>query len=224
MPASLAPGSYAVTVSAVGGTTQAGTFTVLPTPNPPHPQAPSAPREVTAVAGNASATVSWTAPESEGSYPISTYSVTSTPGGKTCLVTAPTVTCEVTGLTNATSYTFTAAALNGSGWSVESAPSNAVTPRAPVVPSIVISGARGQVRGKPGIIVTGSTRGMGMGAILRPWIRFPGEAGYSEGVADILVSMRGDFTWQRTTGKKVYVFVKTQDGLVMSNRITIPAA
>lgn len=89
------------------------------------------PGAVTAVAGNAEATVSWTALPGE----ITSYTATSSPGGKTCTVAVPTTTCTVTGLTNGTEYTFTVAAANEFGTGVASSPSSAVTPSAPVVSS-----------------------------------------------------------------------------------------
>jgi hypothetical protein len=84
--------------------------------------------EVRAAAGDAQATVTWQAPASTGSSTVTDYEVTSSPGGKGCLVKAPTLSCTVTGLTNGTAYTFTVKALSGGGWSAASAPSNAVTP------------------------------------------------------------------------------------------------
>jgi LPXTG-motif cell wall-anchored protein len=94
---------------------QSGTFTV-----------PGAPTGVTAVAGNAQATASFTAPASDGGSPITLYTVTSTPGGITATGTSSPIT--VTGLTNGTTYTFTVKATNAIGTGPESAPSNSVTP------------------------------------------------------------------------------------------------
>ena len=91
------------------------------------PQAPAAP---VAVAGNASAAVT-IAPLAGGS--VTSYTVTSTPGEKTCTVVAPATSCTVEGLTNRTSYTFAATATNAAGTGAASASSNAVTPSAPPV-------------------------------------------------------------------------------------------
>jgi hypothetical protein len=44
------------------------------------------------------------------------YQVTTIPSGGSCLVSAPTTSCVLTGLTNGTAYTFTVAALSGAGW------------------------------------------------------------------------------------------------------------
>lgn len=73
-----------------------------------------------------SASVSFTAPASNGGSAITGYTVTSTPGNITATgATSPIV---VTGLTNGTSYTFTVHATNAVGNGPESVASNAVTP------------------------------------------------------------------------------------------------
>ena len=217
-------GTVAVVVHFNGGNSAfAGNFTYAVPPPPPPVYPPSAPRDVVGLAGDRSVSVSWSAPASSGSFPVTNYQVVSSPSGGTCLVTA--TSCEVRGLSNGTAYTFTVRALNGAGWGPWSASSDAVTPGPPQPPpvrsTIVITGTRGEVRGEPGIVITGTTTGMGMGAILRPWIRFPGQSSYSEGSASILVDSTGGFTWERRTGKKVYVVIKTQDGSVKSNRLVI---
>jgi hypothetical protein len=87
---------------------------------------PGAPISPIATAGNAQATVSFTAPASTGGSAITGYTVTSTPGGFTASGAASPIT--VTGLSNGTSYTFTVAATNALGNSVASEASIAVTP------------------------------------------------------------------------------------------------
>ena len=213
-------GTVPVTVTFNGGlTASAGTFTYgsTPGPNPPAPTPASAPLDVTATAGDASATVTWKAPTSSGSYPITTYQAISTPPGRTCLVSAPALTCAVTGLANGTAYTFTVQALTGAGWGGTSSPSNTVTPRAAPKPSITITGTRAGER----IMVTGTTTGFGVGAILRPWTRFPGQTTYTQGTASILVDAQGGFTWERRTGKTIYISIRSQDGTVESNRLIL---
>ena len=191
-----------------------------PTPDPapaPEQALSTTPRNATAVAGDSSVVLSWSAPVSSGSFPVSHYSAVSTPGAHTCLVAAPALSCDVTGLTNGTAYTFTVKALTGAGWSAASEPSNVVVPRASDGPSIVITGSREGKR----IEVTGTTTGLGMGAILNPWVRLAGQTAYSQGSAQVLVSMDGAFEWGRTTGKKVSVYMQTPDGFVRSNTVTI---
>ncbi|HEX7797714.1 MAG TPA: fibronectin type III domain-containing protein [Vicinamibacterales bacterium] len=89
---------------------------------------PGPPTGVSAVAGNASATVSWTPPASNGGSAITGYTATSSPGGLTANAAANATSVVVSGLTNGTAYTFTVAAVNASGPSLPSAPSNSVTP------------------------------------------------------------------------------------------------
>jgi hypothetical protein len=90
------------------------------------PTEPGAPTNVTAVAGNGSADVSWNAPASDGGSAITGYTATSAPDGLTCQTTD--TMCTVIGLTNGTPYTFTVAATNDIGTGTASDPSNSVTP------------------------------------------------------------------------------------------------
>jgi alpha-tubulin suppressor-like RCC1 family protein len=204
--------SGTLTVSYVGNSSSTPlTGTASP---PPPPIVSSPPRDVSASAGDSSASVNWTAPTSPGSYPVTTYQVTSSPGGHTCLTSA--LTCTVTGLTNGATYTFTVKALSGAGWGDTSAPSNAVTPVAAPKPSITITGSRDGQR----ITVTGTARHLDSQAV-RPWIRFPGETTFSQGSAVIPIAVDGTFTWSRRSGKKIYVYIA--HGTARSNMVTIPA-
>jgi|GEM_PF-3839777 len=89
------------------------------------PVVPGAPTEVSAVAGSAQATVSFTAPPDGGSA-ITGYTVTSNPGNITATGTASPIT--VSGLTNGISYTFSVTATNAIGTGEASPSSNSVIP------------------------------------------------------------------------------------------------
>lgn len=119
--------SYTFTVTA---TTSAGTSAESAASDPVTPSVtptpPGAPTGVSATAGNARVTVSWTAPTNVGGSAITGYTATSSPGGKTC--ETGTLTCVINGLTNGTPYTFTVTATNTVGTSAASDPSTAVTP------------------------------------------------------------------------------------------------
>jgi outer membrane autotransporter protein len=89
--------------------------------------APGAPTVGTATAGNTQATISFTAPASDGGSAITGYTVTSSPGGITGSGSTSPVT--VTGLANGTAYTFTVTATNSAATGAPSAASNSVTPQ-----------------------------------------------------------------------------------------------
>jgi hypothetical protein len=94
--------------------------------------APDAPTIGTASAGNASATVSFTAPAHNGGSPILDYTAQCTSGGGvTGSATGATSAITVTGLTPGATYTCTVTARNTIGSSAPSGASNSVVPTAP---------------------------------------------------------------------------------------------
>ncbi|WP_333797218.1 fibronectin type III domain-containing protein [Rheinheimera sp.] len=100
---------------------------------------PGAPVIGSATAGNAEATVNFSAPASNGGSSITGYTVTASPGGISRAATAsPFV---FTGLTNGTGYSFTVTATNSAGTGAASAASNTVTPIAPNQAPIITQGA-----------------------------------------------------------------------------------
>jgi hypothetical protein len=168
------PGGVTGTGSAspisVGGLTNgtAYTFTVTATNavGPSAASAPSAavtpatvpdvPTSPVATAGNASASVAFTAPTSNGGSAITGYTVTSSPGGFTNSGAGTPI--VVSGLTNGTAYTFTVTATNVIGNSAPSAASAAVTPMAPAaVPTLTsVSPATGSTAGLTTVTLTGT--------------------------------------------------------------------
>jgi hypothetical protein len=90
---------------------------------------PTAPTNVSAVAGNGQVTVSFTAPTDNGGSAITGYEVTASQGN--AVMTGTTSPITVTRLANGTTYTFTVKAINSVGSSAASDASNAVMPRAP---------------------------------------------------------------------------------------------
>jgi hypothetical protein len=91
---------------------------------------PGAPTIGTATAGDGSASVTFSAP-SFSKLPITSYTVTASPGGATGTGGSSPIT--VSGLTNGTAYTFTVRASHANGQSAASSASNSVSPLAPYV-------------------------------------------------------------------------------------------
>jgi alpha-tubulin suppressor-like RCC1 family protein len=128
------------------------------------PDVPSAPTAVVATAGNGQAAVSF-APPASGQNTVTGYLVLSNPdSGSDVDAGSPITTHRVVGLTNGTSYVFTAIAVNAVGPSPLSVASNSVTPKAPqsirnlvFSPSVLVYGGTttiGAVGGESGLPVT----------------------------------------------------------------------
>ena len=99
---------------------------------------PGPPKNVTAAAGYQSATVTWTAPSSQGGSNITRYTVTTADltlasrGGQGCTWTIGALSCTMIGLTDGDTYAFTVTATNSLGTGIASGPSNSIIP-APTV-------------------------------------------------------------------------------------------
>ena len=115
---------------------------------------PGAPAPVSAVAGNATATVTWTHPAQTGGMPVVGYTVTVAPGGAECVtlvgVDANPLTCSFDGLADGTSYRFSVTAQNAAG--VGAAALTSV-----VTPSTGSSGGGGGVAAEPTPVPSPST-------------------------------------------------------------------
>jgi len=98
--------------------------------------APGAPSNVSATAGDATATVTWSAPTYDGGSAVTSYKVTpyiGTTAQTPQTVTAPTTAAVFSGLTNGTTYWFTVAATNSVGTGA-AASSYSVTPTSTATP------------------------------------------------------------------------------------------
>ena len=113
---------------------------------------PDAPTGVEASAGDAQASVSFTAPVNVGGSAISAYYAVSNPGQITASGASSPVT--VTGLSNGTAYTFQVWALNTFGPGAFSAASGSVTPAAAI--ALFMSGSSSNVVDYVNIATTGN--------------------------------------------------------------------
>jgi hypothetical protein len=129
-----------------------------------------------------------------------------------------------------------ATAATNAAWQTDySPPTNAPAPvlsavaevgvgEAPIEASILIEGSRENRR----INVDGLTTGLPAGTVVKPWLRFPGQVGFTEGAAQRSVQIVdedlqiGEFAWGRNTGKRTAVQFRDADGL-RSNSIIIAA-
>ena len=94
------------------------------------PTVTGAPRGIRAAGGDAAATVTWTAPASDGGSPVTGYRITTYTGqtAQGVSTVGAATTDLVAGLTNGDTYSFTVTAINGVGLGTTSDFSNPVTP------------------------------------------------------------------------------------------------
>jgi len=127
--------------------------------------------------GTTTATVSFTAPASNGGSTITSYTAVSSPGGVTgTLSQAGSGTINVSGLTPGTSYTFTVYATNPAGNSANTSASNSITTTAVAPTSVeylVVAGGGGGGNGG------GLSGGGGAGGMLTSTLSVSASTGYT---------------------------------------------
>ena len=203
-----------VAVTTVGGTaTASGAFTY-------NAVAPAAPTVGDVTPGNGSATVTWT-PGLTGGAPIDSFTVTATPGGATCTVTAPATTCTVSNLTNGTPYTFTVLASNSQGPGDPSAPSATATPQKPATNEAIsgywLATSNGAVLTNGSAVSYGSAAGLALTAPIVALAPTPDRHGYWLVGSDGGVFSYGDAGFFGSTGaihlnKPIVGMASTSDG------------
>jgi hypothetical protein len=102
---------------------------------------PDPPTDVFATKGETQATIEFVPPTNNGGSPITSYTVTSNPGG--IVASGSSSPIIVTGLTNGIEYTFTVVATNSAGDSVPSLVSNPITPSVTIPVRVVFTSGSG---------------------------------------------------------------------------------
>ncbi|HET9892252.1 MAG TPA: peptidoglycan DD-metalloendopeptidase family protein, partial [Mycobacterium sp.] len=149
---------------------------------------PSAPTNVQAIAGNASVTVSWAPPSFNGGSGISSYTITSSPGGISVSASGNATSAVLTGLSNGTMYTFSVTAQNNVGATLSQA-SN------PVVPSAWV----GQYRAMAPVRILDTRNGISQPLVAQQTITIPvaGQAGIpTGGIPAVLLNVTS--VWPQT--------------------------
>ena len=118
-------------------------------------RAPDAPTTSATTSNPGEAVVTVTPAANDGGSTVLSYTVTSSPGGFTCLITPPATTCTFTGLTDGVAYTFSTTATNDVGTSVAGTASSSITPRNKPTPPTTITPAAGD--GQATVTFSGAT-------------------------------------------------------------------
>jgi hypothetical protein len=127
--------AYQVSVGAFNSTGQGAAAAAAATPTGP----PSAPRSVVASPRTRSLVASWASPTSSGGLPITRYTATASPGGRSCSTTGSR-SCTITGLINGTAYRIIVTARNSKGAGPSSVPSAAMRAGSPSQPRALLVG------------------------------------------------------------------------------------
>lgn len=114
---------------------------------------PGAPTAVTVTPGDGSALVRWTVPEETGGADLVSSIAVASPGGLSC--TTVTTSCEISGLSNGTTYTVAVSVTNAAGRTGPAAQSAPFTPSAATKPGMVTGFSRSRFAGSsPKLSVT----------------------------------------------------------------------
>uniref|UniRef100_UPI003983B98B fibronectin type III domain-containing protein n=1 Tax=Lapillicoccus sp. TaxID=1909287 RepID=UPI003983B98B len=152
-----------------------GAFSALSNAVTPAATTPAAPAAPTAVAGNASVTLSWAPPPSDGGSAVTGYEVLVSTGttvvSTITAIPAADTSRVITGLADATAYTFQVRAVNAVGAGALSPPSNQVTVRSLVgftgmTPTRILDTRTGLGLGALGTVGTPAALGVGAATTL----------------------------------------------------------
>lgn len=188
------------------------------------------PTNVQAVAGWNQVKVSWDPPAYTGTYQITNYLVTATPGNRVCITTLADVKlteCTFTSLTPGTRYTFKVQALNGAGWSDRSqASTTPVSPQNVKITKVARNRARFLfVNRGSDIVAEGLAPGYPAGTTLTAWARY-GDSTQWQPLGDVKISAFGTFSWKRrfpTNQDRTPIFITFTQGNYQSNSVRLAA-
>ena len=114
---------------------------------------PAEPTDVAAVPGDGRVAVSWTPPTQTGGSDLVSATAVASPGGASC--TTASTACEITGLTNGTTYTVAVTVTNAAGRTGPAGVSAPFIPTGATVPGVVSGFSKGRYAGKsPNLRVT----------------------------------------------------------------------
>ncbi|MEY2974466.1 MAG: hypothetical protein RIR49_886, partial [Actinomycetota bacterium] len=160
------------------------------------PAIPTAPTITSVSAGNANATIAFTAPGFTGGVDLTAYTITATPttGDPITDTSCTSSPCTITGLANGTNYTLTITANNTAGAGPASTSSPAITPatRATAVTTLAATPGNGTMR-----VTWGAPADFGGGTFTRYELRIApnGDSMPSAATATVTSSTTGNYTF-----------------------------
>ena len=85
-------------------------------------------------------------------------------------------------------------------------------------PSITITGKKGKVGKKKGVIITGTSVGLAARASVTPYFKVQGQKKFTKAPA-VKLTAKGTFTWRKATAKPITIYV--QSGATKSNQVIV---